>query len=355
MTLTQRARMDVLAVDDDIDTRSIVRRVLTREGMSVTDVGTGEEALTAVTRSRFDLVLLDLDLPDISGLEVLERLRVIDPLIVVVMLTGASGESDRVRGLVTGADDYIVKPFSVHELAARVMAQGRRVGLRRASVLEHNGICIDTQTRQVTRNGKAIELTPREHDLLAHMMRNPHTTFSREQLLHAVWGSSSEWQDSATVTEHIRRLRLKIERDPIEPEMLVTVRGAGYRFETGVADAASPALLRAEDVAGATVVVVGTTIAFASESALTLVGATSTEQVVGHDAFEFMASASVERLRMRQAAARDGAWPRPEAFTLRRVDGGEVSVEMASSPVSWDGEQASQVMMWLQPAPALAD
>ena len=353
--MNDRDRLRVLVVDDDTDTRSIVRRVLEREGVHVTDVGTGAEALDAAVRSSFDLVVLDLDLPDMSGLEVLARLRVVDPLIVVVMLTGAGGESDRVLGLVTGADDYVVKPFSVRELAARVMAQGRRVGLRHVAVLEHGGLCVDTETREVTRDGVGVDLTPKEHDLLVHLMRNPHTTFSRDQLLHAVWGSSSEWQDSATVTEHIRRLRLKIEHDPVEPEMLLTVRGAGYRFETGLAGDLPSAVVRPQDVGGATIVVVDTTIAFASDAAVLLAGGTSSTQLVGHDVFEFMAPASVDALQARQSAARAGAWPRPENLVLRRVDGVEIGVEVATSPVSWEGKPASQLMLWLQREPVLAD
>ena len=352
--MSDREQLKVLVVDDDADTRTIVRRVLEREGVLVTDVGSGSDALAEAKRSAFDLVVLDLDLPDMTGLEVLSRLRVVDPLIVVVMLTGAGGESDRVLGLVTGADDYVVKPFSVRELAARVMAQGRRVGLRHVAVLEHGGLCVDTETREVTRDGVTIDLTPKEHDLLVHLMRNPHITFSRDQLLHAVWGSSSEWQDAATVTEHIRRLRLKVERDPVEPDMLLTVRGAGYRFETGLSGATANAAFRPLDVGGATVVVVESTIRFASDAAVVLAGATSSTQLVGHDIFEFMAPCSVDALHARHEAARHGAWPRPERLTLRRVDGAEVAIEVASSPVSWEGESASQVMMWLQHEPVVA-
>ena len=352
--MIDRGQLKVLVVDDDADTRSIVRRVLEREGVHVADAGNGADALAAAVRSRFDLVVLDLDLPDMTGLEVLAELRLVDPLIVVVMLTGAGGEADRVLGLVTGADDYVVKPFSVRELAARVMAQGRRVGLRHVAVLEHGGLCVDTDTREVTRDGVPVDLTPREHDLLVHLMRNPHTTFSREQLLHAVWGSSSEWQDSATVTEHIRRLRLKLERNPAEPEMLLTVRGAGYRFETVGSGAARRFELRQQDVGGAAIVLVGTTIVFASDAAVTLAGATSSADLVGHDAGEFTAPASADALHSLHAAARVGAWPRPLGFMLRRVDGQEVGIELASSPVSWDGAPAVQLMMWPQREPTPA-
>jgi PAS domain S-box-containing protein len=353
--MIEQDQLDVLVVDDDADTRSVVRRVLEREGVKVTAVGNGADALAAATRSTFDLVVLDLDLPDMTGLEVLERLRVVDPLIVVVMLTGAGAERERILGLVSGADDYVVKPFSARELAARVMAQGRRVGLRHVAVLEHGSLWVDTESREVMRDGVEIELTPRELELLVHLMRNPHTTFSRDQLLHAVWGSSSEWQDSATVTEHIRRLRLKIERDPTEPELLLTVRGSGYRFESGRSGGTATAAFLPGEVDAARVVVLAGAIVFGSHAALRLVGATSSTQLVGHDISEFIAPSSVDAMHIRRATVSLGGWPRPERFDVRRVDGSEIGVELASSPVSWEGEPASQVMMWVQCEPSRAD
>jgi DNA-binding response OmpR family regulator len=224
--------LEVLVVDDDKIVRDVVRRSLEREGMRVVEARDGVEALNRAREVPVDVAVVDVHMPAMSGHEVVARLRAVDPLLHVIMLTAAASEADRVRGLVGGADDYVVKPFSPRELAARVLAAGRRLGAARGATSRRSErLCLDPVARLVTVDEVAVDLTRREFDLLAYLAAHPGRTFTRAQLLRAVWESSSEWQSEATVTEHVRRVRSKIERDPLRPEHLKTVKGTGYRFE----------------------------------------------------------------------------------------------------------------------------
>jgi two-component system, OmpR family, phosphate regulon response regulator PhoB len=221
----------ILVVDDDEQIRSILSRALGAEGYSVEAVGDGAAARRSVLASRPDLVVLDLGLPSEDGLDILTDLQR-DHDLPVILLTGRGAEHDRVLGLRLGADDYLVKPFSPVELAARIDSVLRRAGRRtRTANLDFGDLVVDTAGREVTVGGEPVELTAREFELLAFLAGSPRQVFTREQLLHRVWDSSAEWQDPATVTEHVRRVRRKIEADPDEPRWIKTVRGAGYRFE----------------------------------------------------------------------------------------------------------------------------
>jgi DNA-binding response OmpR family regulator len=221
----------LLVVDDEPMVREVVTRYLEHEGHSVTVVGDGAAALQATATSRFDLIVLDLMLPHVDGLSVLAEVRR-EHATPVILLTARGEEEDRIRGLRLGADDYVVKPFSPRELVARVASV-----LRRASTPGHHGMVrfdgleIDETTREVRHDGRTLDLTRREFDLLAFLARAPRQVFTRAQLLEHVWESSPDWQDPATVTVHIGHLRQKLEADPARPERLVTVRGVGYRFE----------------------------------------------------------------------------------------------------------------------------
>jgi DNA-binding response OmpR family regulator len=184
-----------------------------------------------------DLVLIDIVLGDEDGRDLLQELRRISD-VPVVFLTGRGHEMDRIAGLKMGADDYIVKPFSPGELSARLESVLRRSGRRdrtpaTGSGLQFGPLRIDPVTREVEVDGTLIELTAKEFDLTLFLASSPRQVFSRQQLLQHVWSSSSEWQDEATVTEHIRRIRRKIEGDPEQPRWITTVRGVGYRFESG--------------------------------------------------------------------------------------------------------------------------
>ncbi|TDE55616.1 response regulator transcription factor [Nonomuraea mesophila] len=223
----------ILVVDDDPTVSEVVARYLERDGHEVECVGDGVEALRRALAHPPDLMVLDLMLPKIDGLQVCRKLRERWP-VPVIMLTALGEEIDRVVGLETGADDYVTKPFSPRELALRVQSVLRRA--RGAAsitggtgVLRDAGLVVDVGAHQVRLEGEEVMLTAREFDLLAHLMRNPRQAFSRSALLNQVWGWS--FGDSSTVTVHVRRLREKIEPDPTRPRRIVTVWGVGYRYE----------------------------------------------------------------------------------------------------------------------------
>jgi DNA-binding response OmpR family regulator len=222
----------VLVVEDDRMVGDVVARYLAREGYQVEAVSDGVAALERATARPPDLVVLDLMLPGMSGLEVCRRMRDVAP-IPVIMLTARGDESDRVVGLEFGADDYVTKPFSPRELVLRVAAVLRRargpLPATASTVLTDGALTIDTGAHEATVAGKPLSLTAREYDLLVYLLRHPHIAFTREQLLERVW----DWTfgDVSTVTVHVRRLREKIETDPTSPRRLVTVWGVGYRYE----------------------------------------------------------------------------------------------------------------------------
>ena len=222
----------VLVVDDEPMVREVVCAYLDREGYATTEAEDGMTALEMVTDVEPDLVVLDVMLPKLDGYSVLERLRTATD-VPVILLTARAEEVDRVLGLELGADDYVVKPFSPRELVARIRSVLRRAQPTEAQAarLEFDDVVIDGGSRQVEVRGEAIEMPPMEFDLLLHLASSPKRVFSRSELLEKVWGSSSDWQDPSTVTVHIRRLRQKIEADPDDPRLLVTVWGRGYRFE----------------------------------------------------------------------------------------------------------------------------
>jgi DNA-binding response OmpR family regulator len=222
----------VLVVDDDETVRDVVRRYLERDGHEVVVAGDGESALQLVAKQLPDLIVLDLMLPGIDGLEVCRRLRQ-RCSVPIVMLTALGEEEDRVVGLQLGADDYVTKPFSPRELALRVGSVLRRAKGTPAGpsmgVLEDAGLRLDTVARSATLNGAPLALTTREFDLLVFFMVSPGQAFSRPQLLERVWGW--DFGDQSTVTVHVRRLREKIEEEPANPKRIVTVWGVGYRFD----------------------------------------------------------------------------------------------------------------------------
>ncbi len=223
----------LVVVDDDPEIRSLLVRLLEAEGYQVRDASTGQEALGLLSTRPPDLMILDVMLASEDGFSILAQIRRTSDL-PVILVTARSQESDRVFGLKLGADDYVVKPFSSAELAARIETVLRRSRGRRLSHLTSlvfDGLEIDPDAREVRVHGDKIELTAKEFELLLFLARSPRRVFSRGQLLAQVWDSSSEWQDENTVTEHVRRIRRKIEPKPGQPRWIVTVRGAGYRFE----------------------------------------------------------------------------------------------------------------------------
>lgn len=227
----------VLIVDDDIDMVAMLTAYLAGEGYEVTIAASGGDVLRVVSDDAPDLILLDIVLGTEDGREVLGELRLVSD-VPVIFLTGRALESERIAGLKLGADDYIVKPFSLAEVMARINTVLRRTSVspvqreierptRKFGELEINEL-----THEVKVSGRLVELTSREFALLVFLATSPRQVFSREQLLELVWDSSSEWHNQATVTEHVRRLRAKIEVDPDHPRWITTVRGIGYRFDT---------------------------------------------------------------------------------------------------------------------------
>ncbi|GAA2386404.1 response regulator transcription factor [Dactylosporangium salmoneum] len=221
----------VLVVDDDPTVSDVVRRYLEREDFAVRLAGDGRAALDAYRAERPDLVVLDLMLPGIDGLEVCRRLRAQDPGLPIIMLTALGEESDRVLGLEIGADDYVTKPFSPRELVLRVQSVLRRAAPPppQAGELIDGDLRIDVARRIATLRGAELALTVREFDLLVFLMRNPGRVLRRAELLEQVWGWT--FGDQSTVTVHMRRLREKVEDDPAEPKRILTVWGVGYRYE----------------------------------------------------------------------------------------------------------------------------
>jgi DNA-binding response OmpR family regulator len=221
----------ILVVDDDPMVAEVVARYLERDGHSVECVGDGAEALRRALADPPDLLVLDLMLPKMDGLQVCRKLRERWP-VPVIMLTALGDEMDRVVGLETGADDYVTKPFSPRELALRVRSVLRRARGTLAPTGEtttDGELTVDTAAHEVRLGEKGISLTAREFDLLAFLMRHPRQAFTRADLLEKVWGW--EFGDSSTVTVHVRRLREKIEEDPTVPRRILTVWGVGYRYE----------------------------------------------------------------------------------------------------------------------------
>jgi two-component system response regulator ResD len=232
-TSDAHVRGSVLVVDDEPTIAEVVSRYLVRAGYETRIASDGLEAIEQVAARRPDLVVLDLMLPGLDGLEVMRRIRDQDrSRIAVILLTAKGVESDRVIGLRLGADDYVVKPFSPLELVARVDAVLRRMDTTPDSkeALVFDDLMIDPAGRRVQVGEAEITLTQREFDLLLYLARHPGQVFSRNQLMDAVW-QYSFYTDTSTVTVHIRRLRAKLEPDPAEPRYIQTVWGVGYRFQ----------------------------------------------------------------------------------------------------------------------------
>jgi len=220
----------ILVVEDDATVREVVARYLERDGHQVTTLDRGAQAAAVVARLDPDLIILDLMLPDISGVEVCRELRRTSP-VPIIMVTALGEEADRVLGLEVGADDYVTKPFSPRELALRVASVLRRASTSAKPVplVTDGDLVVDGPARTATWRGRVVPLTARELDLLAFLMTHPGQAFTREQLLDQVWGWS--FGDHSTVTVHIKRLRRKVEVDPVQPTRIVTVWGTGYRYD----------------------------------------------------------------------------------------------------------------------------
>jgi len=231
----------VLVVDDDDGVRTAVTWALEADGFEVLAVDNGLSAMDTIDGEVLSLVVLDLSLPGLGGLDILRRLRANESRngqrhLPIIVLSGRDSETDRIIGLDLGADDYLVKPFSPGELAARARSVLRRSAERAGGASAPfapvgNGVEVDRISRSVWVDGRSIELAAKEFDLLAYLVEHPRRACRRSELLAAVWSSDSDWQNESTVTEHVYRLRTKIETDPQNPKWLRTVRAVGYRWE----------------------------------------------------------------------------------------------------------------------------
>jgi DNA-binding response OmpR family regulator len=222
----------ILLVDDEESVQKLLTYPLEREGFRVVQARDGDEALAHFASDDIDLVVLDIMLPKVDGLEVCRRLRARSP-VPIIMLTARDDELDKVVGLELGADDYITKPFSIREFRSRVRALLRRTqlspGAAQGDVIRADGLEIDLARRAVDVRGKRVQLTYLEFELLRMLASHPGRVYTRRALLEALWGGA-EFRDQRTIDVHIRHLREKLERDPSDPEYIFTVRGAGYRF-----------------------------------------------------------------------------------------------------------------------------
>jgi DNA-binding response OmpR family regulator len=225
----------ILVVEDNLDLADLLVMHLHEAGYAVQKVGNGFAALKRFEEEPFDLVILDLMLPDLDGLDICRRLRARPDYLPILMLTAKSSEFDRVLGLEVGADDYLTKPFSIRELLARIKALFRRVDAlaetpaQPLKVMQFEGLTIDPARRRVLVNSQEVHLTSREFDLLAHFATHPGLVYSRAQLLDLVWGYGHDGYEH-TVNSHINRLRAKIESTPAAPRFILTVWGVGYKF-----------------------------------------------------------------------------------------------------------------------------
>jgi len=223
----------ILLVDDEESVQKLLTYPLERDGFRVVPARDGEEALRLFAAEPVDLVVLDIMLPKLDGLEVCKRLRA-ESSVPIIMLTARDDEFDTVLGLELGADDYITKPFSIREFRSRVRALLRRAGAPRRDAAESEPmvagtVSLDTDRREARVDGRTLDLTYVEFELLRTLVAQPGKVFSRRGLLQAIWGDSS-YREPRTIDVHVRHLREKLERDPSEPELILTVRGAGYRL-----------------------------------------------------------------------------------------------------------------------------
>jgi DNA-binding response OmpR family regulator len=227
----------ILVVEDDENLRRLVAAYLEREGYQISEAADGSEAIALVDTHKPHLVILDLMLPKVGGLDVARAIRA-KLATPILMLTARSSEIDMLQGFEAGADDYLVKPFSPKVLVARVQAILRRAGGRTAETVAHGHISIDFKAHEVRVRSRVIDLTATEFDLLRVLAEHPGWVYSREELLEAVWGYTY-LGDSRLVDVHIANLRKKIEEDPSNPQYVRTVRGVGYKFQPSGADSAA--------------------------------------------------------------------------------------------------------------------
>ncbi len=335
--------MRLLIVDADEAVLRLVTNRLERQAVDVTPVATVAGALAELTHRTFDVAIFDLMRPDGSGLDLMRVLREGAAPTHVIIASDAAGEGDRVHALGLGADDYVVKPFSVRELTARVLAVRRRRAAATDDHMVFGSMTIDLAARQVAIDGAPVRLTAKEFDLLAFLAARPRHAFSRDELLRSVWRSASDWQQVSTVTEHVRRVRAKIEPEPHHPRMLHTVRGVGYRFDPPAGPPIDPATTPPDGmdlVEEGSVVAVDDRIVWADAAAVDLLGAVSAAELCGRGVLELIAPQSMTAVLARQRSRTSGESPGSQVVAIRRADGTDVYLEFSTAPIPWHGAPA---------------
>lgn len=341
-------RHELLIIDDNLEVRSLLRRAVGDLDVAVTEAASGAEALTMMRSRPVDIALIDLGLPDMSGIQVLGELRRLATDAHLIVVSGDPSERARLRSFSAGADDFVQKPFSIVELAARVAVGMRRRRGRAEGRLSFDDLHIDLSTREVDVGGTPINLRRLEFDLLAHLALHPGHAFSREDLLRAVWGSSAEFQAAATVTEHVRRIRNKLAALAEEGGWIETVQGSGYRFRErlGVPPLVQPLatemLARREPVEVVVDLDDGTLIAI-SDGAVDLFGALTSEELIGRFATDHVAPASLDTVIGRMEQARRGDCPEPTEILLQRLDGIPVAAQLVTVLDRQEGHDVARV------------
>ncbi|MDZ7675315.1 MAG: EAL domain-containing protein [Acidimicrobiales bacterium] len=332
--------MSALIVEGVPGIRRILRGQLRDRGMDVTTAGSVSEAREAIGRRSFPVVIVDLVLPDGSGLDVLDTLRGSGSAAHVIITSDSPADADRVAALEHGADDYVVKPLLLRQLAARVLAVRRIVDPANDARLHIGTVLVDLRAREARVDDRLLDLTDKEFDLLAYLAARPGHTFSKAHLLRAVWGADADLP-ARTVADHIRQLRTKIEDDASRPRILRTVRGSGYRLEQPDPDHPDGGA-GSGPVAGSIVHVQGR-IVKADQAAASLLGFDVAGELVGRQIFEFATPTEMEPARLRMAETEPSPRPRTQLIDLEHTDGTQVSVEVASEPCLWRGSSGERL------------
>lgn len=333
--------MSALVVEGVPGLRRVLGGVLRDRGIEVSTAGSVAAARGQVARRLFDAVIVDLVLPDGSGLDVVDTLRGSGSTAHVIVMSDSSADGDRVAALRRGADDYLVAPFPSRKVAERVLAASRLVDAADDSRLHIGTVVVDVQAREARIvEDRRLDLTTKELDLLAYLAARPGHTFSKAELLRAVWRTHPR-AGPTTVADHIRRLRSKIEDDPSHPRILRTVRNTGYRLDQPDHD--HPPDGRPPGSATSALVHVQGRIVEADLATANLLGFDTAAELVGRQIFEFAASGDVEPARRRMATPRPELRPRTQLIDLEHADGTQVSVEVAAEPFIWNGDSAERL------------
>ena len=332
--------MRVLIAEDEIAIRRLVREGLEHEDIAVTEAGTLRCAMQALRHASFDVVILDLGLPDGSAIDVIEHLEQTGSHAHVIVLS-ASGEAiDRVGALALGADDYVGKPFFARELVARVLAVQRRRGGSTGQTLRVGPLEIDLGARRIRIDGAVVPLTDFEFALLTCLAMHPGHTFARRDLLRCAWPQRADAPSERTVRRHIAKIRAQIEADPSRPRLIQSVRGIGYRFSSPLGDdCRAPRDTSASGIVGSWILVDGR-IVQADAAAAALVGADRKADLVGRRVMDLVAPSSQRAAAERLELVAAGIVPRSQILVVSHRDGVETAIDVTSSEVQWRGQRA---------------